>query len=101
MTAFDIIVAIIIASLLSRSITNTDLFLKVLPACLLLILMHRLFSYIASFSDIFGNLIKGHEQVLVADGENLWRVMKKKSFEQAGSYGDLKIKHQFCLFKKK
>lgn len=82
MTAFDIIIAIIIGSLLSRAITNTDMFLTVLPACLMLILMHRLFSYIASFSDRFGDLIKGNERVVVENGEILWKAMRKSHLSE-------------------
>ena len=82
LTAFDIIIAIITGSLLSRANTNTNLFLKVLPACLLLILMHRLLSYIASFSDKFGNLVKGHERVLVEDGEILWKAMERSHLSE-------------------
>lgn len=77
MTAFDIIIAIIIGSLLSRAITNTNLFLKVLPACLVLILMHRLFAYLASFSDRFGDMIKGNDRIVVEDGEILWKAMRR------------------------
>lgn len=100
MTAFDIIIAIIIGSLLSRAITNTDLFLKVLPACLLLILMHRLFSYIASYSDIFGNLIKGHEQVLIKDGEILWKAMKKSHLSEQDLMQNLRLNTNSANLKK-
>lgn len=100
MTAFDIIIAIIIGSLLSRAITNTNLFLKVLPACLLLILMHRLFSYIASFSEKFGNLIKGHEQVIVEDGEILWKAMKKSHLSEQDLRQTLRLNTNSANLKK-
>lgn len=82
MTAFDIIIAIIIGSLLSRAITNTNLFLTILPACVTLILMHRLFALIASHSDKFGNLIKGNERVVVENGEILWKAMHKSHLSE-------------------
>lgn len=82
MTAFDMIIAIIIGSLLSRAITTTDNFFALLASCLLLILLHRLFSRIAAGSDKFGNWIKGHERVVVKDGEILWDAMKKSNLSE-------------------
>ncbi len=80
--AFDTILAIIIGSLLSRTLTETDYFLEILAACLLLILLHRFFSFIAAYSDIFGNWIKGHERVIPKDGELLREAMKKSSLSE-------------------
>lgn len=82
MTAFDIIIAIIIGSLLSRAITNNDLFFTVLPACLMLILMHRLFAYFASHSDKFGDWIKGNDRVVVENGKILWKAMHKSHLSE-------------------
>lgn len=82
MTAFDMIIAIIIGSLLSRAITTTENFFALLASCLLLILLHRLFSRIAARSDNFGDWIKGHERVVVEDGEILWDAMKKSNLSE-------------------
>lgn len=82
MTAFDIIIAIIIGSLLSRTITEADLFFETLAACLLLILVHRLFSLIAAYSDRFGDWIKGNERVVVQDGEILWDALHKSNLSR-------------------
>lgn len=76
MTAFDFILAIIIGSLLSRSITRADLFLKVIPASLLLILLHWFFSFLAAKFTRFGDLIKGTEKIVVEDGEIKWKALK-------------------------
>ncbi len=77
MSAFDIIIAIIIGSLLSRAITHEDLFFPCLAACLLLILLHRLFAFIALHSDYFGDLIKGNDRIIIENGEILWETMRK------------------------
>lgn len=82
MTAFDTIIAIIIGSLLSRAITDSDMFLKILAACLLLIFLHRLFSLIAVHSDRFGTLIKGNERIVVEDGEILWDALRKSNLSK-------------------
>lgn len=82
MTAFDMIIAIIIGSLLSSAITTTDYFFALLASSLLLILLHRLFSNIAARSDYFGDWIKGHERVVVENGEILWDAMKKSNLSE-------------------
>lgn len=80
--AFDTILAIIIGSLLSRAITDSDYFLKLLAACLLLILLHRVFSLVAAYSDKFGDLIKGHDRVILKNGELLQDAMKKSNLSE-------------------
>lgn len=80
--AFDTIVAIMIGSLLSRAITETDMFLKIVAVCFLLILLHLLFSLIAVYSDKFGNWIKGHDRVLVQDGEVLQDALRKSNLSK-------------------
>jgi len=94
MTAFDTIIAIIIGSLLSRAITETDLFLKILAACLLLILLHRSFSLVASYSDRFGDWIKGHDRIVVQDGEILWDAMHKSNLSRQDLMQTLRLNAQ-------
>ena len=89
--AFDTVLAIIIGSLLSRAITDSDYFLKIVFACLALILLHRFFSLIASFSDHFGNWIKGHERVILKDGELLRDAMRKSSLSKQDVLQSLRL----------
>lgn len=89
--AFDTVLAIIIGSLLSRAITDTNYFLKILAACLLLILLHRVFSLVAAYSDEFGNLIKGHDRVILRDGELLWDAMKKSNLSEQDVMQSLRL----------
>ena len=89
--AFDTVLAIIIGSLLSRAITDTDYFLKILAACLLLILLHRVFSLIAAYSDKFGDLIKGHDRVILRDGELLWDAMRKSNLSEQDVIQSLRL----------
>ncbi len=78
--AFDTILAIILGSLLSRAITDTDYFLKILAACLLLILLHRVFSLIAAHSEKFGGWIKGHDRVILRAGRNAGTSIECKNY---------------------
>jgi len=65
--------------------TNTHYFLEVLGATFIYILLHRLFSFVAAYSDRFDNWIKGNERVALKDSELLREVMKKSSL----SYQDV------------
>lgn len=91
MTAFDFIIAIIIGSLLSRAITEIELFLRVIPACLLLILMHRFFSFISAKYENFGSLIKGKERVVVKDGEILKEELYKSNLSEQDLIQSLRL----------
>ncbi len=77
MTAYDFILAITIGSLLSRSISNEKYFLEIIACSLLLILLHRLMSFLTAHFKNFGNLIKGTEKILVRNGEIDWKQMKR------------------------
>ncbi len=76
---------------MSRAITDTNYFLKILAACLLLLLLHRVFYLIAAYSDEFGNLIKGHDRVILKDGELLWDAMKKSNLSEQDVMQSLRL----------
>ena len=94
--AFDVILAVLIGSLLSRAITEANLFLEILAACFLLIALHRLFSLIAAHSDKFGNLIKGHERIIVQDGEILWKSLQKSNLSKQDLMQTLRLNAQIA-----
>jgi uncharacterized membrane protein YcaP (DUF421 family) len=89
--AFDTVLAIIIGSLLSKAITDADYFLKIVIACLSLILLHRFFSLVAAYSDHFGNWVKGHERVILKDGELLRDAMRKSSLSNQDVMQSLRL----------
>src|ERR1043165_4746765 len=69
LTALDAILGFILASTLSRAINGSAPFFPTLACGILLILLHRFFAWLATFSHRFGNLVKGHEEVLIEDGK--------------------------------
>src|SRR5690554_390183 len=79
MSAFDIIIAVILGSLLSRAITRNDLFLEMLAAALLLVLLHRTFSFAAGRWHSLGPLIKGRDRVVIKNGEIIWEALHASS----------------------
>lgn len=78
-TAYDMVVAIMIGSVMSRAITGSGAgtMLATWGAGLTLILLHWLLSWLAFHMDSFGSAIKGHEVQLVKDGEVLEDGMRR------------------------
>jgi uncharacterized membrane protein YcaP (DUF421 family) len=76
-TAFDMILAIILGSVLSRAVTGSAPFLPTIGASILLVALHWLFAFISYHSDWFGTLTKGSARVLVKDGVIQWDNMRK------------------------
>src|SRR5690348_14664775 len=68
-TPFDIVVAIIVGSNLSRAMTGKAPFLGALAATLLLVLLHRLAAMATLRWNWFANLAKSRPAVLVRDGQ--------------------------------
>lgn len=77
--AFDIILAIIVGSNISRAITATAPFIPTVAATGVLVLMHALFTHIACHWKTFGMLIKGREKALMKDG-----VLDEKAMKTSG-----------------
>lgn len=82
-SAFDIIMAIMIGSILSRSILTEENFIAHLAAAFVLTVMHSLFAYIAFHWNWFGTLVKGKPRVLVENGQIQWDAMKKTNISES------------------
>lgn len=65
---FDIIVAIVLGSVLSRGINGDASFFPTLGASALLVMLHHLIATLAYHSHWFSKLLKGEASVLVRDG---------------------------------
>jgi uncharacterized membrane protein YcaP (DUF421 family) len=68
-TAFDAILVIIIGSISSRAISGTAPFFASLAGTFVLILLHWIISYFSQGSKFLSYLVKGHDTVLVRNGE--------------------------------
>jgi len=76
-TPFDAILLVILASVLSRAINGSAAFFATLGGGVVLVLLHRLFAYLAFYSHSFGTLVKGRADVIVRDGECDFPVMRR------------------------
>jgi len=68
-TAFDAILIVILASVLSRAINGSAAFFPTLGGGLVLVMIHRLFALAAFHSHWFGCLIKGEPDLIVENGQ--------------------------------
>lgn len=77
-TAFDMIVAIMLGSVMSRAITGEAPIAGATAACAALVAMHHVLAIAATRSSRFGVWVKGdHACVVVQDGVVQWDVMRQ------------------------
>lgn len=67
-SAFDVIVAIMLGSIMSRAINGSAPFLPTIVASAALLALHWLFATVAAHTP-FGTLVKGEPRLLIKDGE--------------------------------
>jgi uncharacterized membrane protein YcaP (DUF421 family) len=91
MTAIDAILGFILASTLSRAINGAAPFVSSLAVCITLVLVHRLLSWMAVRSKLVGNFVKGHEQILIEDGNLDEKTMRKHLISEADLAEELRL----------
>ena len=90
-TAFDAVLLIILASVLSRAINGSAAFFATLGGGLVLVMLHRLLALIAYHSHWFGNLIKGQPDVIVEDGNLILPAMRRNHISRHDLEEDLRL----------
>jgi uncharacterized membrane protein YcaP (DUF421 family) len=78
-TAFDMVVAIMLGSVVSRGITGSADLAASLGAGAVLVGLHWLGAVIAFRSDRMGDVMKGTARMLIKDGELQWDEMRKSN----------------------
>ncbi len=74
---FDYTIILLLGAILSRAVYGGSSIISIVTACLVIVLMHRLFGYLSVYSDKFGRLIKGDKILLFKDGKVLRKNMRK------------------------
>src|ERR1043166_3601159 len=69
-TAFDAVLLVILAAVLSRAINGSAAFFPTLGGGMVLVVLHRLFAFLAFYSHGFGILVKGRPDIIVRDGQS-------------------------------
>jgi uncharacterized membrane protein YcaP (DUF421 family) len=90
-TAFDAVLIVILASVLSRAINGSAAFFATLGGSVVIVLIHRLFAFIAYHSHAFGILLKGRPEVIVENGELILRTMRRNHISKHDLEEDLRL----------
>jgi len=90
-TAFDAVLLIILASVLSRAINGSAAFFATLGGSVIIVLVHRMLAFIAYHSHWFGCLIKGSPEVIVENGEMVLETMRINHISKHDLDEDLRL----------
>ncbi len=81
-TSFDIVLAVILGSIMSRALTGNAKFIPTLAAGTALVALHWLLGKLAQFSPPLGHLMKGHEVPLIRDGKICERELRRSNMTE-------------------
>ena len=90
-TAFDTVLIVVLAAVLSRAINGNAAFFATLGGSLVIVLVHRLFALIAYHSHWFGVLIKGSPDLIIEDGDLILGAMRRNHISRHDLEEDLRL----------
>jgi uncharacterized membrane protein YcaP (DUF421 family) len=90
-SAFDAVLIVILASVLSRAINGSAAFFATLGGGLVIVLVHRLLAALAYHSHWFGCLIKGTPEIIVEDGDPILGAMRRNHISKHDLEEDLRL----------
>lgn len=90
-TAFDAVLLVILASVLSRAINGSATFFASIGGGFMLVVLHRFFAWFACRSHAFGKLIKGSPAVIVENGRPDLRAMRRNLISEHDLEEDLRL----------
>lgn len=93
-TAFDAVLLVILASVLSRAINGSAGFFTSIGGGFVLVILHRFFAWIACHSHAFGKVIKGSPDMIVKEGQPLLEAMRRNLISKHDLEEDLRLDAQ-------
>jgi uncharacterized membrane protein YcaP (DUF421 family) len=90
-TAFDAVLLVILASVLSRAINGSAAFFATLGGGFVLVFLHRLLALLAYHFHWFGILIKGRSELIVDDGDYVWSTMSRNHISTHDIEEDMRL----------
>jgi uncharacterized membrane protein YcaP (DUF421 family) len=90
-TAFDAVLIVILASVLSRAINGSAAFFATHGGSLVIVLVHRLLAFTAYYSHWFGCLIKGQPELIIEDGQLNQSSMRRNHISRHDLEEDLRL----------
>ena len=93
-TAFDAILLVILASVLSRAINGTAGFFTSIGCSFVLVFLHRFFGWIACRFHAFGKIIKGSPAIIIENGQLQRQTMRRDLISDHDLEEDLRLDAQ-------
>jgi uncharacterized membrane protein YcaP (DUF421 family) len=93
-SAFDAVLLVILASVLSRAINGSATFFATIGAGFVLVLFHRFLAGLACAFPAFRCLIKGKAEEVVRDGKLIGAALQKHQISEADICEDLRLDAQ-------
>lgn len=90
-TAFDAVLIVILASVLSRAINGSSAFFATLGGSIVIVAVHRLLAFIAYYSHWVGVLIKGSPEVIIEDGDLILPTMRRNHISRHDVEEDMRL----------
>jgi len=90
-TAFDAVLGFLLASMLARAVNGSSAFWATLGGGFVLIGLHRLLGAMTRRWHGFGNLVKGHANLVIKDGAILRETLLKHDLSEHDLAEDLRI----------
>lgn len=90
-SAFDAVLLVILASVLSRAIKGTAAFFPTLGAGLVIVVLHRALAFLACRSPGFRMLIKGRPDELICDGKFQRPALRRHHIAEEDVQEDLRL----------
>ena len=94
MSALDVILGFVLASMLARAINGSAAFFPTLVGGFALVFLHRLLALLAFHSEIFGDLIKGRADVLVEDGKRVKQSLRTHKITEKDLLEEVRLEGQ-------
>src|SRR5256886_16937583 len=89
--AFDAILLVILASVLSRAINGTAGFFTSIGCSFVLVFLHRFFGWIACRFHAFGKIIKGSPAIIIENGQLQRQTMRRDLISDHDLEEDLRL----------
>lgn len=93
-TAFDVIVAIMLGSIMSSAINGSAPFFPTIVAGAVLVGIHWLLAFLTARLDWFGPLVKGNRQLLIRDGEIQEEGLRQSGLSRRDLEQHLRLEHK-------
>lgn len=94
MSAFDVLLGFVLASMLARAINGSAAFFPTLVGGFVLVFIHRIFATLAFHFDWFGKLVKGDARTLVENGQRRHEALRKTKISEKDLMEELRLNGQ-------